>query len=217
MSIARTRMQQLKQSQQLQQQSSSQRVGALSLIPSCLGISGHPSGSRQGHPRYTGARSAGRPWVARTQFSTAVQCRNTANSICFCTIPFFFLFLNLFVFFSFLLVSSFRSSFLFLFSFQRFVRMFCISSQSHRFLFHSCTHDVPVALNLLVTHHFNATRATVPCARGQSGISASSLVGLGLDIGQCGSVPVPSLEPLFAARDPLCETHLFAYTCSIRL
>ena len=39
---------------------SSQRVGALSLIPSCLGISGHPSGSRSGHPRYTGARSAGR-------------------------------------------------------------------------------------------------------------------------------------------------------------
>ena len=34
------------------------------LIPFCLGISGHPSGSRQGHPRYTGARSAGRPWVA---------------------------------------------------------------------------------------------------------------------------------------------------------
>ena len=66
----------------------------------------------------------------------------------------FFLFLNLFCFFSFLLVSSFRSSFLFLFSFQRFVRMFCISSQSHRFLFHSCTHDVPVALNLLVTPPF---------------------------------------------------------------
>ena len=56
-------------------QSSSERVGALSLIPSCLGISGHPSGSRQGHPLYTGARSAGRPWVARTQFSTAVQCK----------------------------------------------------------------------------------------------------------------------------------------------
>ena len=35
MLITRTRMQQLKQSQQLQQQSS-QRVGALSLIPSCL-------------------------------------------------------------------------------------------------------------------------------------------------------------------------------------
>ena len=84
MSIARTRMQQLKQSQQLQQQSSSQRVGALSLVPSCLGISGHPSGSRQGHTRYTGARSAGRPWVARTQFSTAVQCRNTANISCCC-------------------------------------------------------------------------------------------------------------------------------------
>ena len=78
---SRTRMQQLKQSQQLQQQSSSQRVGASSLIPPCLGISGHPSGSRQGHPRYTGARSAGRPWVTRTQFSTAVQCRNTANMV----------------------------------------------------------------------------------------------------------------------------------------
>ena len=62
MLIARTRMQQLKQSQQLQQQSS-QRVGALSLIPPCLGISGHPSGSRQ------------------TQFSTADHCvRNTPNT-----------------------------------------------------------------------------------------------------------------------------------------
>ena len=81
MLIARTHMQQLKQSQQLQQQSSSQRVGALSLIPFCLTISGHPSRSRQGHPRYTGARSAGRPWVARSQFSTAVQCKNTANMV----------------------------------------------------------------------------------------------------------------------------------------
>ena len=82
MLIARTRMRQLKQSQQLQQQSSSQRVGALSLIPSCLGISGHPSRSRQGHPRYTGARSAGRPWVARTQFSTADHSvRNTPNMV----------------------------------------------------------------------------------------------------------------------------------------
>ena len=35
---------------------SSQRVGALSLIPFCLGVSGHPSGSRQGHTLYTGAR-----------------------------------------------------------------------------------------------------------------------------------------------------------------
>ena len=52
---------------------SSQRVGAVSLIPSCLGISGHPSGSRSGHPRCTGDRSAGRPWVARSQFNTAVQ------------------------------------------------------------------------------------------------------------------------------------------------
>ena len=73
--IARTRMQQLKQSQQLQQQSSP-RVGALSLTPSCLGISGHPSGSRQGHPRYTG------PWVVRTQFSTADHSvRNTPSMV----------------------------------------------------------------------------------------------------------------------------------------
>ena len=50
-------------------QSSSQRVGALSLMPSCLGISGHPSGSRQGHPRYTGARSAGRPWDQTAQYT----------------------------------------------------------------------------------------------------------------------------------------------------
>ena len=56
----------------MRQQSSSQRIGALSLIPSCLGISGHPSGSRQGHPRYTGARSAGRPWVA-PNYSSAQQ------------------------------------------------------------------------------------------------------------------------------------------------
>ena len=58
------------------------RVGALSPMPSCLGISGHPSGSRQGHPRYTGARSALRPWVARTQFSTADHSvRNTTNMV----------------------------------------------------------------------------------------------------------------------------------------
>ena len=49
-------------------QSSRQRVGALSLIPCCLGISGHSIGSRQGHPWYIGARSAGRPWVARIAF-----------------------------------------------------------------------------------------------------------------------------------------------------
>ena len=31
-----------------------QRVGALIPMRSCLGIGGHPSGCRQGHPRYTG-------------------------------------------------------------------------------------------------------------------------------------------------------------------
>ena len=33
-----------------------QRVGALLPMPSCLRIGGHLSWSRQGHPRYTGAR-----------------------------------------------------------------------------------------------------------------------------------------------------------------
>ena len=45
------------------------------------------------------------------------------------------------------------------------LRVFCISSQSHRFWFHCCTHDVPLALTLLMTHHFNATSANVSCAR----------------------------------------------------
>ena len=48
-----------------------QRVGALLPMPSCLGIGGHPSGSRQGHPRYTGARTTGRPWVAHTNAQRA--------------------------------------------------------------------------------------------------------------------------------------------------
>ena len=43
------------------------RVGALLPMPSCLGIGGHPRWSQQGHPRYTGARTTGRPWVAQTQ------------------------------------------------------------------------------------------------------------------------------------------------------
>ena len=78
MLIARAHMQ---QSQQLQQQSSSQRVGALSLIPFCLVSVGTPVGPGQDTHGFTGARSAGRPWVARTQFSIAVQCRNTANMV----------------------------------------------------------------------------------------------------------------------------------------
>ena len=50
------------------------RVGALLPMPSCLGIAGHPSGSRQGHPRCTGARSTGRLWVATTTTQRA-KCR----------------------------------------------------------------------------------------------------------------------------------------------
>ena len=49
---------------------------------SCLGNSGHPNGSQQRHPRYTVARSAGRPWVARTQFNTADHSvGNTPNMV----------------------------------------------------------------------------------------------------------------------------------------
>ena len=48
-----------------------QRVGALLPMPSCLGIGGHSSGSRQGHPRYTGARTTERPWVAHTNAQRA--------------------------------------------------------------------------------------------------------------------------------------------------
>ena len=43
--------------------------------------------------------------------------------------------------------------------------MCCISSHSHRFLVHSCRHDVLVALTLPMTHHVNATSANVSCAR----------------------------------------------------
>ena len=70
---------------QCSSQSSSQRVGALSTIPSCLGIGGHPTGSRQGHPRYTAARSAERPWVARTRVQHSMQCRYIPNiEYCWC-------------------------------------------------------------------------------------------------------------------------------------
>ena len=36
------------------------RVGALSPMPSCLGIGGHTGGSRHGHPRYTSAHTMGK-------------------------------------------------------------------------------------------------------------------------------------------------------------
>ena len=39
------------------------RVGALLPMPSCLGIGRHTGESRQGHPRYTDARTVERPWV----------------------------------------------------------------------------------------------------------------------------------------------------------
>ena len=54
--------------------------------------------------------------------------------------------------------------------------VFCISSQSHRFSSHSCTQDFTVALTLTMTHHVNAIRGIVLCARAQTDISASSLI-----------------------------------------
>ena len=93
-------MQQSQQFQQSQQQSSSQRVGALSLIPFCLGISLHTSGSRQGHPRYTGARSVGRPWP---EHSSAQQYSAETRETCF---SFFLVFLFSFIFSFFFFLSA---------------------------------------------------------------------------------------------------------------
>ena len=53
----------------------------MSPIPSCLGIGGHTGGSRQGHPRFTGDRSAGRLWLARSTVQHSKQCRNTPNMV----------------------------------------------------------------------------------------------------------------------------------------
>ena len=49
----------------VQQQCSSAADKGWRFGPRCHGIGGHPSGSGQGDPRYAGAWSAGRPWVAR--------------------------------------------------------------------------------------------------------------------------------------------------------
>ena len=57
-----------------------QRVGALLPMPSCLGIGGHPSLSQQGHPRYTGARTTGRTWVAHTNAQRAKRTCHDAYS-----------------------------------------------------------------------------------------------------------------------------------------
>ena len=57
-----------------------QRVGALLPMPSCLGIGRHSSGSRQGHSRYTGERTTGRPWVAHTNAQRAKRTCHDAYS-----------------------------------------------------------------------------------------------------------------------------------------
>ena len=61
-------------------------MGALSLIPSCLGISGHPSGCRQGYSGHTGARSAGRSWWS--EHSSAQQySAETRQTFSVCCVP----------------------------------------------------------------------------------------------------------------------------------
>ena len=70
---------------------SSQRVGALSLIPACLGISVHPSGSRQGHPRYTGSHEirqhqcAETPQTHRKHLNTFTS-KHKFKDVCVCVL-----------------------------------------------------------------------------------------------------------------------------------
>ena len=59
-------------------QPTTQRVGALSPMPSCLNIGGHTGGSRQGHPRYTSAPKVGRPWVTQAHHK---KTSNTRSSV----------------------------------------------------------------------------------------------------------------------------------------
>ena len=99
-------------------------------------------------------------------------------------------------------------------------RVFCISSQSHRFLFHSCRHDVPVALILPMTHHFHATRANVSCARLGQASAPLLIFDTKCFRSLCWNVCLRQVI-LASVRIPHvvspCETHLLACTCNIRL
>ena len=59
------------------------RVGAL-MTHHPAWMSHHTGGSRQGHPRYTGAQTVGRPWVARLAVQSAVVRRPTQKSKVMC-------------------------------------------------------------------------------------------------------------------------------------
>ena len=91
--------------------------------------------------------------------------------------------------------------------------------RSHRFLVHSCTHDVLVAPTLLMTSHFNATRANVSC-KAQTGISISSHFGTKYFRSFCWKLCLRQVI-LVLFRIPHvvspCEAHQLVYTCSIRL
>ena len=60
--------------------SSSQRVGALSPIPSCLGIGGHPSGSRQGHLRYIWGPISGKAVGGPSRSDSTVNSAETPQT-----------------------------------------------------------------------------------------------------------------------------------------
>ena len=57
-----------------QQHQQPQKVGAVSPMPSCLGIGGHTGGSRQGHPRYTSASAEeGRGWPGKSMTTNTMR------------------------------------------------------------------------------------------------------------------------------------------------
>ena len=86
-------------------QSSSQRVGALSPIPSCLGIGGHPSGSgKDTHNTLGPDQREGRGWPMRSD--STVHSAETPQTFFhfFYFVSFLFCFLiYLFIFFIFLI------------------------------------------------------------------------------------------------------------------
>ena len=104
--------------------------------------------------------------------------------------------------------------------------MCSVSYQSHRFLFYRCTQDFFVALTLTMTHHFNATRANVSCARAQIGISAPSFSLISLFWSRLRDTRIVCnhwMRQIILALIWIpqvvssCETYLIAFTCSMRL
>ena len=76
--------------------------------------------------------------------------------------------------------------------------MFCISSQSHRCLFHSCTQDVPVAVTLTMTHHFQRGTCEWFMCKGSDRHQPFSCPVVLVSVARQWSC----LEPLFEASHP---------------